>query len=361
MSKEHGTVMDRLVPLFASSRDPGRKAAMTLLPAAAREADARRAERLRQGRPAPSTLFVSVTTRCPLACGHCSAAGYAPGVDFETPRLEQLLEEAARLGVFFVGVTGGEPLLHPDLLDVLARHDRHLFLLFTSGAPIDERTAVRIAGIPHLLPFLGVDGGEAANDRLRGEGATRAAREAMTRFGELGVPFGFSATARRENLPDLLGTSFYLDLAARGARFGIVLETLPVGRAEASYQPLELAERMALAQHVTALRERSGAFLAFLPWDERSEGGCQAGSDILHVNALGQVEPCPFLRVAPSAEPMGIEEALSTSLFAGIRAAAGTPHSGCRVPCWYLENPGLLDGLVASGSGCATVTPLAAR
>ncbi|MEK7865658.1 MAG: radical SAM protein [Planctomycetota bacterium] len=346
MSREHGTLMDRLVPLLAASSVPERREGFDRLPKLARAADALRADRVRRGLPAPSTLFVSVTTRCPFTCSHCSSAAYPAGVDLPTWRMERLLREATDLGIFFVGVTGGEPLLHPDLLEVLARHDRCLYLLFTSGAAVDERAAVRLARMPHVLPFLGVEGGAEVNDRLRGKGATQASQEAMTLLERYGVPFGFSATARSENLGELLGTEFYLDLASRGVRFGIVLEALPVGRAEATCRPLGTQERQALARHLGVLRGETGAFLALLPWDERSEGGCQAGTDLLHVNALGQVEPCPFLRVAPSASALPLEEALGSDLFRALRAAAGTPDSSCRVPCWFLENRGLLDGIV---------------
>ncbi|MBI5366118.1 MAG: radical SAM protein [Planctomycetes bacterium] len=354
MSQEHGRLMDHLTALLAASHLPVRREAAGRLAQLELVAEERRLRRADAGAPAPSLLFLSLTTRCGLACLHCSSAEYPRGVDLADEVADRTLTEAEELGIFICGLTGGEPLLHPGFFDLVARHDRQLLLLFTNGLLIDSEVADRLAALPHVLPILGIEGTEAVNDRLRGPGATRGVRESMKLLRARGIPFGFAATARPANLPDLLGVQFYLELMNAGARFAILLDCLPIGRAATSCQTLAPADRARLSQHLAELRRRSGAFIAYVPGDERGEGGCQAAADLLHVNALGQVEPCPFLHVSASAEPAPLEGALCSKLFDEIRRRAGMPDGAAPVPCFYLENRALLGDLVEVTGACET-------
>ena len=354
MTSEHGRLIDHLAALLGASALPVRREAAARLARHEREAGARRALRRAGSRPAPSILFLSLTTRCALACPHCSSAGYPREVDLPVARAHQVLAEAEELGIFTCALTGGEPLLHPGLFELVERHDRQLLLLFTNGLLLDQGVADRLASLPHVLPILGVEGTEAVNDRLRGAGTTRHVTGAMRLLRERGVPFGFAATARADNLEDLLGTRFYLELFRAGARVGILLDCLPVGRAATDCGALPPGDRARLSAHLADLRRRSGCFLAYVPGDERAEGGCQAASDLLHVHALGQVEPCPFLRASPAPGPGGLEAALRSDLFEGIRRNAGMPGAEARVPCFYLERRDLLRSVIGAAGACWT-------
>lgn len=70
-------------------------------------------------------LRVSVTDRCNLRCSYCMPAGppeWEPLADHLTaPEIEQVIRVAARLGVERVRLTGGEPLLRPDLVEIAER------------------------------------------------------------------------------------------------------------------------------------------------------------------------------------------------------------------------------------------------
>jgi MoaA/NifB/PqqE/SkfB family radical SAM enzyme len=70
----------------------------------------------------------------------------------------------------------------------------------------------------------------------------------------------------------------------------------------------------------TYREELPGLFFAF-PGDEEQYGGClAAGRGFIHVNPLGNVEPCPFAPYADAnINEVSLREALSSELLATIR------------------------------------------
>ncbi|MBC8132530.1 MAG: pyrroloquinoline quinone biosynthesis peptide chaperone PqqD, partial [Deltaproteobacteria bacterium] len=123
--------------------------------------------------PRPYTLVAELTYRCPLRCAYCSNPVQlnAMGPDLETDIWSRVFQEAARLGVMQVTLTGGEPLLRPDLEQlVAAAHASGLYTtLITSGIPLDRDrlTRLRDAGLDGVqLSFQ--DSDAAAATRIAG-------------------------------------------------------------------------------------------------------------------------------------------------------------------------------------------------
>ena len=92
--------------------------------------------------PRPYTLVAELTYRCPLRCLYCSNP-----VDFHRSRDElstgewqRVFSEAAELGVMQLHLSGGEPVLRDDLVELI-RHARACDLytnLITGGTLLDE-------------------------------------------------------------------------------------------------------------------------------------------------------------------------------------------------------------------------------
>ena len=83
--------------------------------------------------------------RCNLACTYCNEFdAFSPPVPF--PEMKERLDRLADLGVTIITVSGGEPMLHPNLDDII-RHIRRrgiLATLITNGYLL---TAERIRGL----------------------------------------------------------------------------------------------------------------------------------------------------------------------------------------------------------------------
>jgi pyrroloquinoline quinone biosynthesis protein E len=137
----------------------------------------------------PYALLAEVTYRCPLHCPYCSnPVRYPTGDELTTAEWRRVIEEAAGLGVLQAGFSGGEPLLRPDLADLIS-HARTAGLytnLITSGIGLDAKGAheLRDAGLDSVQISFQADHAELADSiagtRAHGKkiAAARAAREA---------------------------------------------------------------------------------------------------------------------------------------------------------------------------------------
>lgn len=308
------------------------------------------------GLSGPVEMEIAVTTRCNLACGCCYTDARPGGGEVPTFRVEAALEAAAGLGVFHVAFGGGEPLLHPELLD-LARRARELGLLpslTTNGTLVDPNWA-RAAATVFARVNVSVDlpGGP------RDGRAVNSAWAAVRRLRREGVTAGVNYVVTRRNL-DRLGEVFRLARQA-GADSLLVLRPKPGGRGTATYPGLalsleqartllgrlgRLAVRHRLHFHLDCAlapllisRPVSRPRLVYL-----GARGCIAGDLLLTVDAAGMVAPCSHL------PPIGRLEDLpglwqDSPRLAGLRERLPAGCSGC-------PNADLCRG------GCAAVAAL---
>ncbi|MFP2962733.1 GTP 3',8-cyclase MoaA [Myxococcus sp. 1LA] len=101
-------------------------------------------------------LRLSITDRCNFRCSYCSPASWGGKRDLLGPlELERITSVFARMGIRRVRLTGGEPLIRPDILDITRRIAavpgiQHLAI--TSNASHLERLALplREAGVTQL-------------------------------------------------------------------------------------------------------------------------------------------------------------------------------------------------------------------
>ncbi|MBM4048659.1 MAG: radical SAM protein [Planctomycetes bacterium] len=251
------------------------------------------------GVPVPPIAMISLTTRCNLSCAYCYAANHPPTGDMPPERLERILCEAKKLGCFFFLLSGGEPLLYPDLLETISRHPDALFLAFTNGTPITPSLAGQVALRANLIPLLSLDGGREETDAQRGDGVYDRVREAFTHLKAMDAFYGFSATVTARSLASLERLEFLETRERDGCRLGFYVEYIPVGRSPDVSLCLTPAQRAAFCRRFLELRDQKRMFLVQFPGDEEERGGCvAAGLGLIHINAQGFVEPCPAIHLA---------------------------------------------------------------
>jgi len=75
-------------------------------------------------RPTPRVLTVAITAACNYACTGCRyGRDFMPGQHLKLDTVRTLLDDAAAAGMTTVRLYGGEPLVHPDLPEMI-RHAR---------------------------------------------------------------------------------------------------------------------------------------------------------------------------------------------------------------------------------------------
>ncbi len=96
----------------------------------------------------PFDVHLDLTYRCNERCLHCYLDHVSPA-EMSTLELRGLLDQLAEAGVFFLTLSGGEPLLRPDLFEILARARTLAFCvkLKTNATLIGPREADRIRSL----------------------------------------------------------------------------------------------------------------------------------------------------------------------------------------------------------------------
>lgn len=148
----------------------------------------------------------SLTGRCNYRCRHCYMD--APNGILPQPTTEQCLsyiDQMAEAGVQVVKITGGEPLIRPDFLQIVDHlYERHIPIstILTNGALLDEKLIVALEERGVICGFdISFDGVGGWHDWLRGvEGAEESAIRAFRLLREHGFPAGAQYVLHRGNV-----------------------------------------------------------------------------------------------------------------------------------------------------------------
>lgn len=255
----------------------------------------------KNGEHIPSFLIASITSSCNLHCKGCYAranhtCGEERAIDsMSAEKWDDIFTQAEALGVLFVLLAGGEPLLRRDVLRIAAKHDRLLFPVFTNGTLMDSEYRKLFDKSRNMVPVLSLEGNQQQTDDRRGTGTYQNLVNRMDRLKSNDILFGASVTVTTENLQTVTGTDFVNWLSSKGCRVLLFVEYVPIDK-QTRHLALTEADRAALEQSRENLRTafEQMIFLSF-PGDEKYTGGClAAGRSFFHINANGNAEPCPF-------------------------------------------------------------------
>lgn len=153
----------------------------------------------------PLSLLAELTYRCPLQCPYCSnpleLGRYRQELDTDT--WLRVFAEAAELGVVQLHLSGGEPLVRTDILD-LVREARRLGLYsnLSTGATVANDSMLdqlHEAGLDHFQVSL-LDTRPDSNDRLAGARSFDQKRDAVLGAKRRGLPVTLNVVLHRQNL-----------------------------------------------------------------------------------------------------------------------------------------------------------------
>src|SRR5207248_2295757 len=128
----------------------------------------RHKQRLRRGEFFPPFLYVSIINSCNLRCQGCWVDVAAKQEIIQPAAFHKLVAEARQMGNVYFGIVGGEPFMHPHLLDMLAEHPDCYFQIFTNGHFITEERARKMRRLGNVTPLVSVEGSEIMSDERRG-------------------------------------------------------------------------------------------------------------------------------------------------------------------------------------------------
>ncbi len=241
-------------------------------------------------------------------------------------RWDELFCEAQTIGVSFILLAGGEPLLRREVIQKAARHKDILFPVFTNGTVLDDELLRLFHKNRNLVPVLSVEGDAACS------GVYDKLTKMMAAFAQKGMLFGASVTVTTENIAAVTSDAFLQELKQNGCRIVFYVEYVPADGKSEHLAPTD-TEREQLESRLCTLRADGGEMLYLsFPGDEKSTGGClAAGRGFFHINPYGAAEPCPFSPYSDSSVAEGsLLDALKSPLFAGLKenGLVGGEHIG---------------------------------
>jgi radical SAM protein with 4Fe4S-binding SPASM domain len=309
----------------------------------------------------PYVISWNLTYRCNLACEHCylDAGGaalvgtenFADRSELGTEECFRVIDEIAAFAPESVTIlTGGEPLLRRDILEIVRRAaERGLWVVVgTNGVSITENLARRLAeagarGLSLSLDALDPD----RHDRFRKvRGAWRNTVAGAEILNRTGLPFIVQTTVGSHNLGELeeiadfahdrlaakVWNLYFLVPTGRGQfvsditpeEYDDVLASLY--RIQRKYDRRMLVNAKCAPHYIktvleNALRPGSGQGGAPIRTYSGGAGGCPAGTHYMGIRPNGDVTPCPYLPVfAGTLRNSSLAHLWTSSeLFAGIR------------------------------------------
>ncbi|SCZ76740.1 radical SAM/SPASM domain-containing protein [Pseudobutyrivibrio xylanivorans] len=309
--------------LRATLKDPAESIFMASFAKASKKASDTRLKYKEEGLHVPPFLIASITSNCNLHCAGCysrqneATKDCAPVDQMSGEEWGKIFEEARDLGISFILLAGGEPLLRKDVIQSAASYKEIFFPIFTNGVFISDEYFKMFDKNRNLVPIMSIEGHKEATDNRRGEGIYDKLISNMEKFKEKHLIFGNSITVTTENFDDVLSDEFVSMLGGYGCKAAIYVEYVPVSD-ESKHLALSEEQEIKLRERIDELREKyeEMVFISF-PGDEKSSGGCvAAGRGFFHINSHGGAEPCPFSPYSDTnVREASLKGAISSRLF----------------------------------------------
>jgi heme d1 biosynthesis radical SAM protein NirJ len=280
----------------------------------------------RRSPPGPVVIW-NLIRRCNLTCKHCYSI--SADIDFKgelsTDEVFTVMDDLKSFGVPVLILSGGEPLLRPDIFDISRRAKAMGFYvgLSSNGTLIDATNIDAIADVGYDYVGISIDGTKNTHDLFRRkEGAFDASMQGIRMCRDRGIKVGLRFTMTEDNaveLPDMLQlmedegvNKFYLshlNYAGRGNRNRDSDVQLDITRSAMDLlfeTALGHAQRNNDMEFVTGNNDADGVYL--LQWvkqhyPEKAEhvgaklrqwGGNSSGVNIANIDNLGEVHPDTF-------------------------------------------------------------------
>ncbi len=323
----------------------------------------RHKRRLRRGEFFPPFIYISIINSCNLRCQGCWVDVAAKQEKIEVAAMDRVITEAKAMGNSFFGILGGEPFMHADLLEIMARHPDAYFQVFTNGHFITDEVARELRRLGNVTPLVSVEGNEIVSDQRRGRlGVLSQTMEGLAACLRNKVMTGVCTSLCQTNY-DLVSEAWIDRLIEMGVMycwFHVYRAVGPESKPELCLTP---DQQLAARRFVVEMRAKKPIVIIDAYYDGEGRALCPAATGFTHhIGPWGDIEPCPVIQFAResiydrAAEVSGpasvvdgrdgyrpLRDVFQQSEFLrDFREIAATNTRGCIV----LERPDLLRELV---------------
>lgn len=276
----------------------------------------------------PAFLIASITSRCNLHCTGCySRANESCSDDITINQLtdndwEDIFKQSKDLGINFIVLAGGEPLMREDVILKSCNFPEILFPVFTNGTMLDDKYFDIIDKNRNIVPILSIEGNQDITDKRRGKGVYSQLIQSMEYMKDNNLIYGASITITKDNLNYALSQEYISRLYELGCKVLFFIEYVPV---DVSVKDLAISDTQRdylLGKIIDLRKSYSDMLFMSFPGDEKESGGClAAGRGFFHINSHGGAEPCPASPYSDiNVKETSILDALESNLFKSLRS-----------------------------------------
>jgi Predicted Fe-S oxidoreductases len=298
-----------------------------------KNAERKRRRYEKEGLHVPPIIIASITKKCNLACKGCYMKEHeknscCSGIyskekyqELEMEKINDIIHQAHDLGVSIILLAGGEPLIHTEILSISASYPEIIFPLFTNGLLLDQDKINLLKSSRNIIPIISMEGNCEETDNRRGAGVYEHIMPVLDNLKNENMFFGVSLTATSSNFNTITSENFINNMINTGSKLFIFVEYVPIDDATGALA-LTYEQRASLKMKMNELQSiHPGLFIAF-PGDEELYGGClAAGRGFIHINADGNLEPCPFAPFSDvNLNTCSLKDALKSTFLEQIRS-----------------------------------------
>ncbi len=273
----------------------------------------------------PKWIAWETTQKCNLKCVHCRCSSDMTSSegDFTTAEGKKLLREISEFSKPVVVLSGGEPLLRPDIFE-LAEYGTSLGLricMATNGALVNDEVCEKMKKADIKMVSLSLDGSTAEihDDFRQSPGAFQGVVNAAAYFRKHGLKFLINSSFTKRNQSDIANT--FKVAKSLGATAWYMFMIVPTGRGEEIMKELITKEdyeeildwhyqQEKLEEDILMRPTCAPHYYRIVPQKAKAEGvkferrsltfstgggkGCIAAQTICLIDCFGNVKPCSY-------------------------------------------------------------------
>ncbi len=156
---------------------------------------------------------IEITKNCNLRCKYCFDEAGKKFPELPLSEWVKILDSLYNKGLRFIKISGGEPFLYPEILELLEyAQEKFIVSLSTNGYFIDENIARRLSTMHLQAVQISLDSTTAKiHDSLRGTGSWEKASNALKLLSNMNVPIRISTTVTAKNCDNLADIRAFAD------------------------------------------------------------------------------------------------------------------------------------------------------
>lgn len=255
----------------------------------------------------PFKIYIDITDKCQLNCKHCLTKKLNLQNEIEYEKIKDIIYECKEHGAFLVKLGGGEPLLHPNILDIIKGFSdaNMLVSLSTNGYLINDNLA-KFMKKYNVKVSISLEGPKEVNDYIRGRGHYEAAIRALKVLKRNNCNVILRVTLTRQ----MLDENKIYEMINLAKENGVKLKysyCRPAGNAIDNQLLISFEDREKYFKIIELLNDEKykdiilldegmqlvqDSKLKNLLYNDRI---CGAANRSFHINSLSKISPCVFL------------------------------------------------------------------